>query len=789
MRPTVLALLATALFAACSADTGPTGPTGATGPSGPSGPAGPSGPSGPAGPPGTSTGSIQGQVTSGLDSSPIAGASVSTEPPTGTTLTDAAGAFTLSPVAVGVYSVKVSAAGFSEGSRSVSVTAGAVATANLALLTPAATSGSVAGAVSRRAATGDPGAAVAGATVALVRAEDLVASTSDQPLETLAAASSLTAVTGASGAYTVAAVPAGSYFLHVAPAAGDASVFPGGDQSRASFQVASGVAATRDVVLSQRSPATATYAGSTACLGCHAGAMGGAGPKANFRRTLHANVYRVPGSSSANQDLSQLPNRDRALVFFKDVTAEPLNTRDNTGAGDGLGLHLANAAIQTFPTTYSQLLGFDGRYFVQLRNTGTSVVSQKYYVDFTFGGSGIYKQRFVTRVDTAGNYAAVPGAGSSYYILPLQFDEQLQAGVEPFHPYNPANWGPPTVAGGPAVRPAQNKSFDLNCAGCHFTGTRLAVDASGNFRASAAPDANGPIDFDGDGVREEIVVGCEACHGPGSAHAAAPARGKDILLPNLLSAERENQLCGTCHTRGVGKGSVGGAHTEYPSKGTDAAISFPTPGLSRGEFLADFHTDALGTYADDGRHARQHHQQGNDVLRSKHTRNAFELVSCSNCHDMHDRQNGPSLSQRADDNALCLSCHAPFGFGLVGAYTAEAAGLAVSRHMQDLAGMVAGYDPTNLAGLAISAGGAGRCTTCHMPKTAASQSRFIHEVVTAGQPTGPRIRGDISSHQFDVIWPAQSQVLFNAGGANRQLPNGCGSCHNTLTGVVPNYTW
>jgi hypothetical protein len=41
--------------------------------------------------------------------------------------------------------------------------------------------------------------------------------------------------------------------------------------------------------------------------------------------------------------------------------------------------------------------------------------------------------------------------------------------VGPTGPAGP-NWTAPTVAGGPAGKPAATKSFDLECAGCHFTG-------------------------------------------------------------------------------------------------------------------------------------------------------------------------------------------------------------------------------------------------------------------------------------------------------------------------------
>jgi len=772
------------------------------------------GPQGPQGPGGTSVGTISGVVRDGA-SAPIANASVVTVPASTAASTAANGSYTIANVPLGVYTVQVSATGYAAQSVSnVSVAAGATATVNVNLSVPAATTGSVQGVVKKHGSAS--GTALASATVALVDAGVLASSTSEAPLETLAGSSLYSVTTDASGAYTISGVAPGSYFIHVAPPAADTSAFPGGDASRQSFAVAAGATVTKDVTVSQRAPLTATYVGSSACLLCHTNALGGGATKAagNWKKTLHANVYRAPGVASANQDLSGLPNHDAALAFFEDGNAVG---PDNTGAGDELGLRISKTdeavrwsafsgsrGTPATPVNYNLLLGKDATgYFVQTETTDKVTKSDKYYVIFTFGGNGIYKERWVTRAKADKSFQPCTGAPAtactdwSYYVLPLQYDENLQSGVQPFHPYNFANWDPPAAAGGPALFAGQGASFDLNCAGCHFTGTTLTRNANGNYMARAASAAGGAIDYDSDGNKDDVSIGCEACHGPGSAHAAAPGLGKDILQPRLLSAERENQMCGNCHTRGVGKGGFTGqtVHTEYPSKGTDT-LTFAYPGMGRTEFVTDFHTDGLGTFNDAKKHSRQHHQQANDLIKSKHTKNPFDLVSCSDCHDMHDRQNGPSLAASTADNKLCLDCHAPFGFGLAPGFTKEQEALAVSSHMSGLAYMSVGYNPVNAPAdvdglLQIATGGVGRCTTCHMPKTAASQSRFVHEGVNATtmQPSGARIRGDISSHYFDIIWPATSESVLINFTSNNLVSNSCGSCHNSLVGILPNYAY
>lgn len=753
------------------------------------GDAGPAGPPGDPGAPGVHVGALSGRVTDVETGAAIAAASVTTSPLDRAATADAEGRFVLDDLPVGVYTLTAQATGYAAGSATVSVVAEEEIEVTIALDVPDVTTGTVAGTVFAHGATPT---AVAGAQVALVDAFALAASAERAPLEPLAAASPYVATTAADGSYTIDGIAPGRYFAHVLPPEGDAEVLlPGG--GRESFEVAADAAATVDVTLSQQPSPAAQYLGSGACLVCHSGEGPASKHVDGWKNTLHALVYRVPGQTTAAQDLSLLPAHDRALAFFVDG-----NARDNTGAGDGLGLRIARAEFPAFPAAYNLLLGYDGQYFVRFE-TPAGVASMKYYASFTFGGHGVYKERWVTRVSTDGSHDPTPGGASSYYILPLQYDENLPDEVEPFHPYNAANWGPPTVADGAAVRPAQAKSFDNNCAGCHFTGTTLTRDGEGNFHADASHASTGPLDYDGDGDLDEMTIGCERCHGPGSEHTfGGPAIGKRIIVPSLLTAERSSAICGQCHTRGEGRGAIDGIPTEMPSAG-DGTLTFPMPGQSLATFLGTFYVEHPGVYADDGAHSRQHHQQWNDFAKSTHNKNPYDLLACDSCHDNHSRDIGPSLRASVDDNELCLSCHGWYQFGLGAppwlppeSWTAEEEAEAVSAHMQELADMTTGYDPLDLSGRIgdPKVGGVGRCTSCHMPKTAASQSRFVHEAVDgAGQPVGPRVRGDVSSHAFDIITPAASQVLKNAGGANSQLPNSCGACHNALTGIAPTYTY
>ncbi len=69
--------------------------------------------------------------------------------------------------------------------------------------------------------------------------------------------------------------------------------------------------------------------------------------------------------------------------------------------------------------------------------------------------------------------------------------------------------------------------YSKNCAGCHN------------------------VYFDpGKRTIAENNIACEACHGPGSGHAASGA--VDLIVnPSRLSTERRDMICAACHVRGT----------------------------------------------------------------------------------------------------------------------------------------------------------------------------------------------------------------------------------------------
>jgi mono/diheme cytochrome c family protein len=325
-------------------------------------------------------------------------------------------------------------------------------------------------------------------------------------------------------------------------------------------------------------------------------------------------------------------------------------------------------------------------------------------------------------------------------------------------------------------------------------------------------DPNGIVDFDGDGTGDEINIGCEGCHGPGSIHVETrlPA---DIVNPALLTADQADLVCGRCHNRG-GSSKEGftdffaeasptnPAHAPFPALLEDGNVVTYPPGVGANindYYVWDGHSDPNDAFPDGSFDAqywggepgggtyvtsKQHHQQYIDILQGPHA--PASGVVCFSCHKLHDNRSPADhqivtsrvqtevggvagtddvvIRTANNDDTLCLSCHAglpPFDALLKadvanvfvnGKFNAEVAGYkeAVTAHTQHY------FDPMNQDG----SNGSSRCTRCHMPLTAKSAIAF-----------------DISSHTFNLIQPQQSLSTSPAAG----VPNACTQCHPAST--------
>jgi len=160
------------------------------------------------------------------------------------------------------------------------------------------------------------------------------------------------------------------------------------------------------------------------------------------------------------------------------------------------------------------------------------------------------------------------------------------------------------------------------CADCHSTNLRKNYDPdSGTYRTTFT----------------DINVGCEACHGPGSAHVEL-ARATSLFwdrkrgygLPSIGGSDSraEIETCGPCHSR--------------------RRVLDPDFRGGRGyfdHFGTELPTDA--TYFADGQILDEVYVMGSFLQSKMYHRG----IRCSDCHDPH------SARLKHEGNAVCTSCH------------------------------------------------------------------------------------------------------------------------------------
>ena len=365
-----------------------------------------------------------------------------------------------------------------------------------------------------------------------------------------------------------------------------------------------------------------------------------------------------------------------------------------------------------------------------------------YVVNYTLGGSGDWKQRYMTKI------------GNSIYILPIQYNEITDEWVT----YQASDWYDSNNQPLTSIDPAD--SYERRCIGCHSVNPVVSYDTNtGEWTAT----------------QTERNIGCEACHGPGSDHASS-LDPDDILNPatEITDLDRQLEACGACHGRGASQtatGPVGGEKT-YGYPYNDAQGAFRP-----GDVLADFYTQTTSTKWPDAKQSKSHHQQYIDMLSSSHgdydPSTPWIDLTCFTCHEPHDAttnkhgvrdemvEDDITIAVKDEDNTFCLSCHATHGpFSQISvAMVADP----TSANLDTITAVVEthtrhSYDPAT---------GVSRCTSCHMAEVAKSAINY-----------------DISGHTWEAVGPEKTLNFQSSGG----MPNSCAvSCHRAGDAGAPTY--
>ncbi|MEO7736405.1 MAG: tetratricopeptide repeat protein [Kofleriaceae bacterium] len=153
----------------------------------------------------------------------------------------------------------------------------------------------------------------------------------------------------------------------------------------------------------------------------------------------------------------------------------------------------------------------------------------------------------------------------------------------------------------PEDLPHRYRTWNTMCADCHSTAVDKGYDADTERFTTRFAD---------------VDVGCQACHGPGSRHAADPTQP--------VTARGDAEACAPCHAR-------------------RATIA------QRGATLLDRYrpmTLQAGLYFPDGQILDEVFEYGSFAQSAMHEHG----VRCTDCHDPHSGRAAPG-------NALCTRCH------------------------------------------------------------------------------------------------------------------------------------
>ena len=585
--------------------------------------------------------------------------------------------------------------------------------------------------------------------------------------------------TDAQGNFVIADVPDGRFFVHVTPGTADIEHLPGGDKSRQSYSAAQLRGQSMTIEVSSRPSAKARFVGSSSCLACHK-------DKEHWRQTAHKLGWTVPGAPGRMQDFSRHPDYFDALAMFPAVDDYRRGTRlelgdyDASRGDDKFKLRAFGDLRVPIETAYADVYLWknagDGKYFITMvnrLNTQDPNSPAHLEIKLLYGGA-VHDQRYIVSVPKG-----LADRQGWYTVLRYNMtgrDNRLHRERRVWHDYKFYMWWSPGADanyGSPddvlTAPPVNINAVQTMCAGCHLTGWERYQDkATGQFLVRAVNDPAGDMNIDDDPELDEINVGCESCHGPGSEHVAVGGRSRFIVNPKYLSAERSSVVCGRCHDRRQGYGGPTMGYTQAISEAGELA----RPGISRHELITTY-TDPVKkgpTMRGAGRedniwpddvHSNKPHQQYSDFLKSKMYRNDRLLVACSDCHDMHGGPYTRFLIHDPDDSSspLCQRCHA----------------VDVLSHME-----------TKLN--AKMKGRLTRCIDCHMPGTgngggvAGDFGRMLRTPPYANaqeEENNAYWQGGLKSHVFDV--PLKTNVAVDGVPPGRAMPipytAACGTCH------------
>ncbi len=204
---------------------------------------------------------------------------------------------------------------------------------------------------------------------------------------------------------------------------------------------------------------------------------------------------------------------------------------------------------------------------------------------------------------------------------------------------------------------------------------------------------------------DEMAIGCERCHGPGSLHvqrrrgdAEVTADFDDTIVhPSRLPRDLQEAICGQCHLASEAEANVRGRQ-----------LADFRPSLHLNDFRVRFKPESN----DDAMTVVGHIEQ----MRASRCYQMSAAMTCTTCHHMHGNSAGGDVRHHpgAAGRESCLSCHETEACGLEPA----------ERHQRS---------------------SDDNCITCHMPKADTDIPHFAfhhHRIGIHAKPTAPADTSD-----------------------------------------------
>ena len=397
------------------------------------------------------------------------------------------------------------------------------------------------------------------------------------------------------------------------------------------------------------------YVGTGTCLSCHAQAAG-------FLDTYHPNALRKPMGMYTLQPLKGVLANSLGGAQDDFIMGLDFNTKTGTPF-DALK---PNAPILSYNA------GND-TYWIQLGPSGLKVQVVATWAGMSEGNG----QRYMVRIPVSDRSTGSAGI----YFAPFAWGgTSYSSNASSWYNGNTPKYAPGIASS--ALVPLQGQNYLATCSGCHITGIKaVGTTTAGEkfvtpFPAVIVPQ-NSPDypDLVGDGKGYLAGIGCESCHGPGSAHVAGNGDITQIINPaDITNNQQRSEVCLQCHVQ------VASAPTKM--------WGFPYDEVNGKPFIISNPPDPLSQYQvftggkwPDGVHYIS--ARIDDFQSSLHFQGSHG-IACNDCHNAHrltangtnqvrdsiTRSGNTYTNTNVDDDSFCMSCHhAPY---FVGSYNITA---------------------------------------------------------------------------------------------------------------------